>query len=174
MFPRLLDLAVLGLAAFAVLLPRADVKVQPGLQFDSERRLRVAELEAALEAKPGDPEATLELADLLVDARRPDWALGPVAKALVLHPKDHRLHSKRGVALADHFEAGAAYESVQKALELCESGSSEPCTDPEHSRLVLLRNTLAKVRDIDMRADPNTAKERILKALRPAHIPGSK
>src|SRR6185436_16157130 len=122
MFSRVLDLAVLGLCAVAVLLPRPDVKVQPGLRLDPERRLRVAELESTLAADPGEPAASLELSELFLDAHRPDWALATATRALDRAPSDHRLHARRAVALADHFEAGAAYAAVDKALALCVSG----------------------------------------------------
>jgi hypothetical protein len=174
MFTRVLDLAVLLLVAVAVLLPRPDVKVQPGLRLDSERTLRVAELEAQLSANPGDPTASLELADLFLDAKRPDWALAAVTPALEREPHDHRLYGRRSIALADHFEAGPAYQAVAKALSLCDSGSTTPCSETERSRLQLLHDTLDTVKDVDMRTDPDTARERIMKALHPAYIPRGK
>src|SRR5215216_3199253 len=105
MFSRVLDLVALALVAVAVLLPRPDVTVQPGLKLDPERRERVAELEAALAADPGDAELSLELSDLFMDARRPDWALATVTRALDRQPHDHRLFGRRSMALAEHFEA---------------------------------------------------------------------
>jgi hypothetical protein len=174
MFTRVLDVAVLLLVAVAVLLPRPDVKVQPGLRLDGERTLRVAELEAQLSANPGDPTASLELADLFLDAKRPDWALAAVTPALEREPHDHRLYSRRSIALADHFEAGPAYQAAAKALALCDSGSTTPCSETERNRLQLLHDTLDTVKDVEMRIDPNTARERILKALHPAYIPPGK
>jgi hypothetical protein len=174
MLTRVLHLAVLGLCAVVVLLPRPDVRVQPGLRLDPERRLRVAELEATLLADPGEPAASLELADLFLDARRPDWALATATRALDRSASDHRLHTRRALALADHFEAGGAYASADRALGLCRSGSSVPCSDSDRTRLEVLHDTLSRVRDLDMRQNPNAARERILKALRPAYIPKPK
>jgi hypothetical protein len=171
MFTRVLDLAVLLLVAVALLMPRPDVKVQPGLKLDPERRQRVAELESHLLASRADAVASLELADLYLDARRPDWALAALGGAIDRAPHDHRLHGRRSLALADHFEAFHAYEAAEKALALCQSGSSTPCSETEHSRLQLLRDTLERVKGVDMRKDPNTAKERILKGLRPVYVP---
>ena len=171
MITRVLDLAVLGMCAVVVLLPRPDVRVQPGLKLDPERRLRVAELEATLTTDPGQPAASLELADLFLDARRPDWALATATRALDRTGKDHRLHTRRAVALADHFEAGPAYAAADKALTLCRSGSTVPCSDTERTRLELLHATLERVRDLDMRQNPNAARERIMKVLRPAYMP---
>jgi hypothetical protein len=171
MITRVLDLAVLGLCAVAVLLPRPDVKVQPGLRLDPERRLRVAELEASLVADPGEPAASLELSDLFLDAHRPDWALATATRALERAPTDHRLYSRRAVALADHFEAGAAYEAADKALALCRSGSAASCGETERTRLELLHHTLGRVRDLDMRQNPNAARARIMEALRPSYMP---
>jgi hypothetical protein len=171
MITRVLDLAVLGLCAVAVLLPRPDVRVQPGLKLDPERRLRVAELEARLLADPGEPAASLELCDLFLDARRPDWALATATRALDRSPSDHRLYTRRAIALADHFEASGAFAAAEKALALCQAGSSAVCSDSDRTRLTLLHDTLYRVRDLDMRKNPNAARERIMKALRPAYIP---
>src|SRR5262249_39412940 len=124
-----------------------------------------------LSAAPGELEASLELADLFMDGRRPDWALATVQNALERAPQDHRLYVRRSLALADHFEAGPAYQAALRAMALCEAGSTAPCSDTEHSRIQLLRNTLDRVKLVDMRSDPNTAKERILRALHPAYIP---
>ncbi len=174
MFSRVLDIAVLGLCAVVVLLPRPDVRVQPGLRLDPEGRLRVAELEATLLADPGQPAASLELSDLFLDARRPDWALATATRAIDRAGQDHRLHTRRALALADHFEAGPAYLAADRALALCRAGSSTPCSETERTRLELLHHTLERVRDLDMREHPNAARERIMKALRPAYIPRPK
>jgi hypothetical protein len=174
MFTRVLDLAVLLLVAVAVLLPRPDVVVQPGLKLDIERRERVAELEAALGADPGEAERSLELSDLFMDGRRPDWALAAVTRALERQPHDHRLHGRRSMALAEHFEAAPAFVAAEKALALCESGSSAKCGEQERARLAFLRDTLGRVKDLDMRRDPNTAKERLLRAMKPAYLPPAK
>jgi hypothetical protein len=171
MFTRVLDLAVLLLVAVAVLLPRPDVVVQPGLKLDAERRERVAELEAALAADPGQADRSLELSDLFMDGRRPDWALATVTRALERQPHDHRLHGRRSMALAEHFEAAPAFVAAEKALALCESGSTAKCGEQEQARLAFLRDTLGRVKDLDMRQDPNTAKERLLRAMKPANIP---
>jgi hypothetical protein len=171
---RVFDLAVLALCAVAVLLPRPDVQVQPGLKLDAQRLERVAELEAQLAADPGEPAAALELSDLFMDGKRPDWALSTVTRALDRAPSDHRLYTRRSLALADHFEAGDAYQAAARALALCDAGSSVPCAAPERMRIQLLHDTLDRVKDIDMRSDPNTAKERILRALKPAYVPRPK
>jgi hypothetical protein len=171
MFTRVLDLAVLALVAVAVLLPRPDVQVQAALKLDPDRLLRVAELEAQLSADPGELAGSLELADLFLDGHRPDWALATVTRAMDRSPLDFRLHFRRALALADHFEASAAFAAVGKALELCKTGSSVPCGETERSRIELLHATLEKVDGIDMRQDPNAARARIMQALRPSYIP---
>jgi hypothetical protein len=171
MFTRILDVAVLLLLGVAIVLPRPDVRVQPALKVEAAQRDRVAELQTRLLQAPDDSEASLELADIFMDTRHPDWALASLSGAIDAHPRDHRLVSRRSLALADHFEARAAYDSAARALELCRGGSTAPCGEGEQSRLELLVGTLERIKDIDMRKDPNAAKERILKALRPAYIP---
>jgi hypothetical protein len=171
MFTRVLDLAVLALAAVAVLLPRPDVQVQAALKLGPDQVLRVAELEAELAADPGAAPGSLELADLFLDAHRPDWALATVTRAIDRSPADHRLHFRRALALADHFEATAAFAAVDQALALCTAGSSVPCGATERSRIELLHGTLERVKGIDMRQDPNAARARIMQGLRPTYIP---
>jgi hypothetical protein len=174
MITRVLDFAVLGMCAVVVLLPRPDVVVKPGLQLDPERRLRVAELEVTLLADPGEPAASLELSDLFLDAHRPDWALAIATRALDRAGSDHRLHARRALALADHFEAGGAFAAADKALQLCRSGTTIPCSETERTRLELLHQTLDRVRDLNMRQNPNAARQRIMQSLRPAFIPRPK
>ena len=171
MVTRILDLAVLLLLAFAILMPRPNAKVKPALAAGPAERDRVAELQARLFATPGDGGAALELADIFMDGRRADWALAVLQPAIEASPADHRLFLRRALALADHFEAAAAYQAAARALALCEAGGAVRCDDTEHSRIALVERTLARVKHIDMRKDPNAAKEQILKALRPAYLP---
>jgi hypothetical protein len=171
---RVLDIAVVLLLAAIVVLPRPDVNVQQALQVDAAERERVAELQTALLASPGDPAPALALADEFLDAHHPDWALASLSGALAAHPDDHRLVARRSLALADDFEARGAFQAATRALALCRSGSAAPCGEGERSRLELLVATLDRVKDLDMRTDPNTAKDRIIKALRPTYVPRAK
>ncbi len=171
MITRVLDLAVLLLLAVAILLPRPDARVKSALALDEEARGRVAELQARLLGEPGDVAAAMELSDLFMDGRRPDWALAALAPVLGRYPSDHRLHGRRALALADHYEVALAYPAALTALALCEAGSSVPCGEAERSRLTLLRDTLVTIKGLDARRDPNTAKERILHALKPTYLP---
>jgi hypothetical protein len=168
---RILDIVVVLLLAAIVALPRPDVKVQPSLKIDPLQRDRVAELQTTLLATPGEAAPALELADIFLDTRHPDWALATLAGALAAHPTDHRLLSRRSLALADFFQAPAAYQAASRALELCRTGSAAPCGEGERSRLEFLVATLERVKDLDMRSDPNTAKDRIIKAMRPTYLP---
>lgn len=171
MVTRVLDIAVLLLLAFAILMPRPDARAKPAMSLPPEQRDRVAELQMRLLADDDDVDAALELANIFLDARRPEWAVAVASHAIEARPDDHRLHQLRSLALADHFEPAPAYAAALRALALCESGSQVKCGDGEHGRIQLLRDTLARVKDLDMRKDPNTAKEQILRALRPAYIP---
>jgi hypothetical protein len=170
-FTRVLDVAVLLLLAAVALIPRPDVQVQAALKVDPVQRARVAELQTARLAAPGDAAPALELADIFMDTHHPDWALAVLSDPLAAHPDDHRLWSRRSLALADHYEAGGAYQAAARGLALCRQGSAVPCGEGERARLELLVSTLEGVKDIDMRTHPNEANERILKALRPTYIP---
>jgi len=168
---RVLDLAILLLLAAAILMPRPDVKIKPALPPDAAMRQRVAELQTQLLATPGNTAAALELADVFMDLRHPDWALASLAGALDAHPDDHRLHHLASLALADHFEPSYAYVEAQKALTLCESGSSVVCGEAERGRLDLLMSTLERIKNMDMRQDPNSAKKALIEGLRLTFVP---
>jgi len=168
---RVLDFAILMLLAAAILLPRPDAKVKPALPPDPAVRQRIAELQIQLVATRGDVAAALELADIFMDLRHPDWALASLDGALDAHPDDHRVHLLASLALADHFEPGFAFVEAQKALTLCDSGSSVPCGEAERGRLEILKSTLERIRHMDMRRDPNSAKDALIKGLRLTFIP---
>jgi hypothetical protein len=167
-------LAVLALLAIAILMPRPDVKVKPTYPENSPARQRIAELQAQLMAKPDDTATALELAGIFMDITHPEWALATLDSVLAAHPDDHRIHLARSLAFVDHFEAGYAYGEAMRALTLCESGSLVPCDEAEHGRMVILKNTLERIKHMDMRRDPNSAKDQILKGLRSTFIPRPK
>lgn len=174
MVTRVLDLAILVLLAIAILMPRPDVKVKPAVPESSPARQRIAELQAELMAKPDDSAAALELAGIFMDIGRPDWALSAVDSALAAHPDDHRLHLARSLAFVDDFEAGYAYGEAKRALALCDGGSIVPCDESEHGRMTILMSTLERIKNLDMRRDPNSAKDQIIKGLRPTFVPKKK
>src|SRR5688500_3437899 len=112
-FARLLDLAVFALVAVAILLPRPDVKVQVGLDLAPTQRVELAELQAQLLQAPGALEPSLALSSLLLDGGRPEWALATLSPALAQHGADYRLHMRRSLALAEHFDAKTAYLAAE-------------------------------------------------------------
>jgi hypothetical protein len=168
---RVLDLAILVLLAVAILIPRPDVKVKPALSENSPAQQRIAELQAQLMAAPQDSATALELAGVFMDVGHPEWALSALDSALTAHPDDHRIHLARSLAFVDHFEAGYAYGEAMRALTLCEDGSSVACDEAEHGRMVILRNTLNRIKNMDMRRNPNSAKDQIIKGLRSTFVP---
>ncbi len=90
------------------------------------------------------------------------------------HPDDYRLHHLASLALVDHFEPGSAFTEAQKALNLCDAGSSVPCGEAERGRLALLQSTLDRIKHMDMRRDPNAAKAKLIEGLRMTFIPKKK
>jgi len=171
---RVLDLAILVLLAIAILMPRPDVKVKPALAENSPARKRIAELQAQLAGAPSDAAAALELAGIFMDVGHPEWALAALDTALAAHPDNHRIHLARSLAFVDYFEAGYAYVEAMRALTLCEEGSVVPCDEAEHGRMVILKNTLNRIKNMDMRRDPNSAKDQIIKGLRSTFVPRAK
>lgn len=169
---RVLDVAVFLMVGFAVLLPRPDARAKPALALDALSRARVAELQQRLRADRGDAAVALELAELLIDGARPEFAVLVLAPAIERHPDDWRLHLRRALALADHYDLAFAFAAAERARELCAAGAGPvPCREPDQARLDLLHGALARVKDIDARKDPNTVKERLLGSLRPAWWP---
>ncbi len=171
MVTRVLDLAVLVLLAVAILMPRPDVKVKPAMPEHSPARQRIAELQAQAMADPSDTTAALDLAGVCMDIGHPEWALASLDAVLAAHPDDHRIHLARSLAFVDHFEAGYAYGEAMRALTLCETGSAVRCDEAEHGRMVILKSTLDRIKHMDMRRDPNSAKDQIIKGLRSTFIP---
>ena len=168
---RVLDVLVLLLLATLLVMPRPNVTVKAALPLAPERRERVAELQAHLLGSPDDVVASLELADLFLDGRRPDWALATVGHVLGSHDNDYRLHLRRAVAYADRFESGPAYGAASRALALCDAGSGAPCDDAARGRITLLHDTLERIKGIDMRNNPALAKDKIFEGLHPAWVP---
>jgi len=171
---RVLDLAILILLSVAILMPRPDVKVKPALSENSPARQRIAELQAQLMATPTDSTTALDLAGVFMDVGHPEWALSALDSVLKAHPDDHRIHLARSLAFVDHFEAGYAYGEALRAVTLCESGSIVPCDEAEHGRMVILKSTLDRIKNMDMRRDPNSAKDQIIKGLRSTFVPKKK
>jgi hypothetical protein len=157
--------------AVAILMPRPDVKVKPALPENSPARQRIAELQAQTMADPSDTAAALDLAGVFMDIGHPEWALASLDAVLDAHPDDHRVHLARSLAFVDHFEAGYAFGEAMRALTLCETGSVAPCDEAEHGRMVILKSTLDRIKNMDMRRDPNSAKDQIIKGLRSTFIP---
>lgn len=171
---RILDLIVIILLATIILMPRPDASVKPALTVDAERRERVAELQSVLAGKPDDAAASVELANIFLDGHRPDWALATATAAAKYHPDDYRLQHVRAIAYADRFESAPAYEAAQSALALCEKSAAPACDDASHSRISLLVSTLKSIANVDMRAAPYAAKERIFHELHPVYVPRPK
>jgi hypothetical protein len=166
---------VILLLATVVLLPRPDASVKPALVLEPEQRARVAELQSTVLGHPDAVDASLELANLFLDGRRPDWTLATVTAALAHHPNDYRLHHLKAIAYADRFEGQPAFEAAERATALCEQrpppAGGSACGEAAGARLALLTSTLAEVAKVDMKKQPYLAKEKIFKTLHPTFIP---
>ena len=170
---RILDILVLLLLATLVIMPRPDATVKAALPLVPERRQRVAELQAHLIGAPDDVAASIELADLFLDGHRPDWTLATVGHLMPAHADDFRLELRRAVAYADRFEAAPAFAAANRAWGLCNGApvpGVPPCEDAIRSRIALLRDTLERVKGIDMRNNPALAKDKIFEGLHPVWL----
>jgi len=166
--PQILEVVVFLMIAVAVLLPRPDVKVKPALGLGPAERDRLALLQVAAAKGPLDTEAALEMSDLLMDGGRPDWALSVITRALDEAPRDHRLHLRRAMALAERFETEPAFKASERALALCESSAG--CSASEVARLRYLKSSLKSISGIDIRENANLAKERLIRGLRSTRL----
>lgn len=180
---RVLDVAILMLLAAVLLMPRPDARVSPALRpcdsrtvtgcLTGEQKERVAELQSHLLGSPGDADGAFELANLFLDAKRPDWALSTVAVVLEKKPDDYRLHQVRAIAHIERLDPDPARAAAARALFLCETppAGTRPCPDDAHARVALLEQTLRSLRGVDMRKQPYLAKERNFENLHPTWIP---
>lgn len=176
---RILDILVLLLLATVLVMPRPDATVKTALVLAPERRERAAELQAHLLGSPDDVSASIELADLFLDGHRPDWALATVGHLLPAHVDDYRLQLRRAVAYADRFEAPPAFEAAERAQRLCDGApvpGVPPCDEAVRGRITLLRNTLERIKGLDMRTNLALAKDKIFEGLHPVWLmkPGKK
>ena len=170
---RILDILVLLLLATLVVMPRPDATVKTALALAPERRERAAELQAHLLGNPDDLPASLELADLFLDGHRPDWALATVGHLLPAHADDYRLQLRRAVAYADRFEAAPAFAAADRALNLCNGApvpGVPPCDEAVRGRINLLRDTLDRIKGLDMRSNLALAKDKIFEGLHPVWL----
>jgi len=170
---RILDILVLLLLATLVIMPRPDATVKTALALAPERRERAAELQAHLLGNPDDVPASIELADLFLDGHRPDWALATVGHLLPAHTDDYRLQLRRAVAYADRFEAPPAFEAADRALKLCDGApvpGVPPCDEAVRGRINLLRDTLDRIKGLDMRTNLAVAKDKIFEGLHPVWL----
>ena len=170
---RILDILVLLLLATLVVMPRPDATVKAALPLVPERRERAAELQAHLLGAPDDVPASLELADLFLDGHRPDWTLATIGHLMPAHADDFRLHLRRAVAYADRFESPPAFAAATRSWELCNGPAVPgvpPCDDAIRSRIALLRDTLERIKGIDMRNNPALAKDKIFEGLHPVWL----
>ena len=117
-----------------VLLPRPDASVKPALVLEPEQRARVAELQSTLIGRPDAVDASLELANIFLDGRRPDWALATVTAALPHHPNDYRLHHLRRSRTPIGSRAQPAFEAAKRAAALCEQRPAARRARPRAAR----------------------------------------
>jgi hypothetical protein len=170
---RILDILVLLLLATLLVMPRPDATVKTALALSPERRERVAELQAHLLGTNDDVPASIELADLFLDGHRPDWALATVGHLMPRHADDYRLQLRRAVAYADRFDAAPAFEAANRALGLCNGApvpAVPPCDEAMRGRIALLRDTLDRIKGLDMRNNLALAKDKIFEGLHPVWL----
>ncbi len=170
---RILDILILLLLATLLVMPRPDATVKAALALSPERRERVAELQAHLLGADDDVAASLELSDLFLDGHRPDWALATVGHLMPQHADDYRLQLRRAVAYADRFDAAPAYEAADRAWGLCNGApvpGVPPCDEAVRGRIALLRDTLDRIKGLDMRSNLALAKDKIFEGLHPVWL----
>ena len=147
---RPLVLTGAAVLVIALLLPSRDADVLAALRLPSASADRLIVLET--QHRDGTPtvDDALEMAVLYIEGRRPDWAIHLIDRVLKVHPNDHRLFSRKAMALAEHLDGTPAHAAAAKALLLCESGSAAPCPPHERQKLMLLEQITRETTGVDL------------------------
>ena len=160
----LLDIAGIGVALVAVLLPPPSKQVFPVYDKQSAAApTEIAAAQAALSRDPQDFAALGRYVDLLAEAGQPDQALRAAGAAFA---QPGPTHWRAAVAVAsvhaDLLDAKAAYEWAGKALTACDEPGAD-CPDHERVRVDLYAKALKAGIDsgIDPRVDPEGFKKAI-------------
>src|SRR5690348_10666251 len=103
---RIVDLIAVAAVAVVLLLPSGSLVAKPALVGDKIELDRVAALEDARFADPGNVDRALSLADAYLRAEHPDWALQTTAQ--FADAGDHRVHLVRATAYAERLQAREA------------------------------------------------------------------
>jgi hypothetical protein len=160
----LLDIAGVGVALVAVLLPPPATQVFPVYDTQSAANpAEIAQAQAALSRDPADFAALDRYVDLLAEAGQPDQALR-AAGAAFAQPSPQHWRAAVAVAAvhADLLDAKAAYEWANKALAACDETGAD-CPEHERVRVDLYAKALKAGIDsgIDPRVDPEGFKKAI-------------
>jgi hypothetical protein len=154
---RLVDLIAVAAVAIVVLLPSGSLVAKPALVGDKIELDRVAALEDARFAEPGDVDRALALADAYLRAEHPDWALETTAQ--FEGAGDHRVHLVRATAYAERLQANEAVAEAERATAACDREGPR-CDFAARVRIGIVEGPMRTLvdRKIDPRKDPKAAR----------------
>ena len=91
-----------------------------GLYLDDQKQLPEAEkaLRTALKLNWSNAVAHADLGDILLEARRPDEAIGQYQRAIAIDPDFSYAHTGLGMALSEKGEIDEAVAEVERAIEI--------------------------------------------------------
>lgn len=124
------DIAVVGVAAFAIGLPPRTMEAAPASRLRGDDTVSAALQEARAIAHPEDGKAIAAASQYMSDGGYRDWAV-EMPRALSERDKSSpvRWQALRAVSAAylDRFELGFALDYANRAIAACENAGPEAC-----------------------------------------------
>lgn len=167
---RLLDILALVLCAGVVFFPAPSIQASPAATGDQADLDRMAELEDALQRRPGDGAIAVQLARAYLQVEQPGWALATLRPFLDQNSKDPEVHQVAGFAYATLLRPQEALREAEAGLAACDAVH---CPQPARIRLSYLAELMRKpaAEGVDPRKDPLRAKQLVGEALRATKAP---
>ena len=139
------DIAVVGVAAFAIGLPPRTMEAAPASRLRGDETVSAALQEARAIAHPEDGKAVAAASQFMSDGGYRDWAV-EMPRALSERDKASpvRWQALRAVSAAylDRFELGFALDYANRAIAACESAGPEACPAWDSIRMELFAKHL--------------------------------
>lgn len=166
---RLVDLIAVAAVAIVVLLPSGSLVAKPALVGDKIELDRIAALEDARFADPGNVDKALALGDAYLRAEHPEWTLATTAQ--FEDAGDHRVHLLRATAFAEELHAPEAVAEAQRGYAACDREGAQKCDAAARVRIGVVAAPMQALVDskIDPRKDPKAARAAVAGVLHETH-----
>lgn len=161
---RAFDLIAIAAVAIVLFLPKPSLQAKPALVGEKIELDRVAALEDARFAEPGNIDHAVELADAYLRLARADWALATLAQ--FSSSGDHRVHLLAATAHAERLEPGATVDEAARGLAACDAEGPR-CSSADRVRFGVISQSMQSLVDakIDPYKSPQQAREAVSRVL---------